>query len=512
MDAITLQKLQCSRKSWGVLTSCPDWMVTRGGYPRLLSEGQGMDTTLSFGERTFSGIDLGDRRRTARLIQAADDMCRHPGGTLPDKFPKPADLRSFYRLMNCENVTHDVLLRAHADDTQARVAACGSDVVLLLHDGTELDYTTRKSLSERMGQIGKGTRRGYICHNSLAVRLSTDPVKATVVPETLGLLSQILHHRPRVGKNETHKEARERVSRESRLWLRGVQRCGPAPAGVYCVDVSDSLSDIFEYMAYEVTHGRRFVLRGKENRRLAEPIADQAYLIDAVRTVQPAGKRTLKVAASPGRKARTTQVNVAFTPVSVAPPGRKSGDYAPKPLALWAVRVWEPNTPANEEPLEWILLTNCPVRTLQDAFERVNWYELRWIIEEYHKGMKTGCGIETLQFDTIEAVEPAIALLSAVATTLLRLRDAARAPDADRRPATEVVDRAYVEALASYYPGRLKSNATVLTFYIHVARLGGHQNRKGDGFPGWLTLWRGWTKLESMVTGYTARPRTCGKT
>jgi hypothetical protein len=512
MYALALQKVQCRRMIAVFLTNGPDWIATREGYSRLHGEGQGMSTILSFGERTFSGIDLGDQRRTARLIRAADDICRHPGGSLPDKFPMPADLRAFYRLMNCAKVTHDIVLQAHADDTRVRVADCGSDVVLLLHDGTELDYTTRKNLSERMGQIGKGTCRGYICHNSLAVRLTTNLAKATVVPQTLGLLSQILHHRPRVNKGETHKETRERVSRESRLWLRGVQRCGPTPAGVCCVDVSDSLSDTFEYLAYEVTQGRRFVLRGKENRRLAEPIGKQAYLIDAVRTVQPMGERTLKVAASPGRKARTTQVNVAFTPVLVAPPGRKSGDYAPKPLALWAVRVWEPNTPANEEPLEWTLLTNCPVLTLQDAFERIDWYELRWIIEEYHKGMKTGCGIETLQFDTIEAVEPTIALLSAVATTLLRLRDAARAPDADRRQAAEVVDRAYVEALANYYPGRLKADPTVLTFYMHVARLGGHQNRKSDGFPGWLTLWRGWTKLESMVAGLTGRPRTCGKT
>jgi hypothetical protein len=265
-------------------------------------------------------------------------------------------------------------------------------------------------------------------------------------------------------------------------------------------------------MAYEVEQDRLFVLRGKENRRLAAPIGENAYLFDGVRSLPSMGQRTLKVAASPGRKARTTQVQIAFTPVCIAPPGRKSGDYATAPLDLWAVRVWEPNTPANEEPLEWVLLSNDPVRTLQDAFERINWYEHRWIIEEYHKGMKTGCGIETLQFDTLEAAEPAIALLSAVATTLLRLRDAARAPDANERLATEVVDRVYVEALASCYPGRLKRNATVLTFYMHVARLGGHQNRKGDGFPGWLTLWRGWTKLESVVTGFTARSRTCGKT
>jgi hypothetical protein len=471
-----------------------------------------MDAVLSFGERTFGAVNLGDKRRTARLIKSVDDMCRHPGGTLPDKFPKPVDLRAFYRLMNCVTVTHEVLMQAHAEDTRRRVAACGADTVLVLHDATELDYTNIKSLKDQLGQIGQGTHRGYICHNSLAVRLTTDETTNTVVPETLGLLSQILHHRPRVGKNETAKEARERVTRESRLWLRGVQCGGPAPAHIRCVDVSDSLSDTFEYMAYEVSHDRHFVLRARENRKLAEPISGNQFLFDAVRALESMGQRTLKVLASPGRKARTTTVHIAFTSVCVAPPSKKSGEYDNEPLRLWAVRVWEPNTPKVEEPLEWILLTNCVVDSLEDAFERIDWYERRWIIEEYHKGMKTGCGIQTLQFDKIERLEPAIAVISAVATTLLRLRDAARAPDADRRPATDVVDRVYVDALASCYPGRLKGNPTVLAFYMHVARLGGHQNRKRDGFPGWLTLWRGWTKLESVVTGFTARPNTCGET
>jgi hypothetical protein len=384
-------------------------------------------------------------------------------------------------------------------------------VVLTLHDATELDYTTKKSLEQHLGQIGQGTHRGYICHNSLAVRLRCGQ-DGTPSSETLGLLSQILHHRPRVKKSETGKEARDRVSRESRLWLRGVEACGPAPANVLCVDVSDSLSDTFEYMAYEVSNGRSFVLRARENRRLQKPINGKEYLFEAMRSLRSAGARSITVSASPGRKARTTEVRVAFTPICLAVPGKKAGDYANEPLHLWAVRVWEPNTPKDEEPLEWILLTNRPVSTLAEALVRIDWYELRWIIEEYHKGMKTGCGIETLQFEKVERLEPAIAVLSVVATTLLRLRDAARAPDAAERPALEVVDRVYVEALTGCYPGRLKSNPTALQFYMHVARLGGHQNRKGDGFPGWLTLWRGWTKLESVVTGYTARRTTCGKT
>ncbi|MSU76751.1 MAG: hypothetical protein EXS16_18505, partial [Gemmataceae bacterium] len=42
-------------------------------------------------------------------------------------------------------------------------------------------------------------------------------------------------------------------------------------------------------------------------------------------------------------------------------------------------------------------------------------------------------------------------------------------------------------------------------------RLGGHQNRKCDGFPGWITLWRGWQKLQAMVDGYRAAQRKTKK-
>ena len=105
-------------------------------------------------------------------------------------------------------------------------------------------------------------------------------------------------------------------------------------------------------------------------------------------------------------------------------------------------------------------------------------------------------------------------LLAIVTTTLLQLRDAARAPDADRRLATEVIGADYVDVLANHYGNRVGPKPTILKFYMHVARLGGHQNRKIDGLPGWLTLWRGWQRLQSMVDGYHAglRKRThkCG--
>jgi hypothetical protein len=452
---------------------------------------------LSFGQRNFGQAQLGDKRRTRRLVELVDTMCRHPGGTLPDKFNHPPDLRAFYTLMDRPEVTHEVLIGSHAAETQRRLADLpAGQVVLNLHDATELDFTTKTTLLDHLGQIGKGSRRGYICHNSLAVRADTG--------ETLGLVSQILHHRADVPAGETTKEKRERENRESRLWLQGATACGPAPAGIVSIDVSDSLSDTFEYMAYEVTQQRCFVLRAKENRKLATPLNGGWHLLDAVRSLPASGQRQVAVLPSPKRKERTATVQVAFAEVHLAVPRKQLGEYAKKPLLLWAVRVWEPNPPQGEDPLEWMLLTNVPVTNVAAAQVCVDWYERRPIIEELHKGMKTGCGIETMQFEKIERLEPAIAVISAVTTTLLRLRDAARAPDAATRPAQEVVHAEYVEVLSSHYGKKLGPSPSVKEFYLHVARLGGHQNRKGDGFPGWITLWRGWMKLQAMLDGYRA--------
>src|SRR5207245_4334393 len=64
---------------------------------------------------------------------------------------------------------------------------------------------------------------------------------------------------------------------------------------------------------------------------------------------------------------------------------------------VWVVRVWELQPPEGVEPLEWVLLTSVPVQTIEDAWERVDWYRARWIVEDYHQGLKTGCRIEQRQ-------------------------------------------------------------------------------------------------------------------
>ena len=131
--------------------------------------------------------------------------------------------------------------------------------------------------------------------------------------------------------------------------------------------------------------------------------------------------------------------------------------------------------------------------------ERISWYEVRWVIEEYHKALKTGCGVEALQFTAVERLQPAIAVLSVVAVALLTLRDASRTAAAATRPARALFAVAWVRVLSLWRYREVRPELSVAEFFLALARLGGHQNRRHDHPPGWLTLWRGWTKLQTMM-------------
>jgi len=477
-----------------------------------------MTQALSFGERNFGHAELGDKRRTRRLVSSVDQMCVRPGGSLPQKFRSPADLQAFYRLMAKDDVTHEAIMEAHRSQTLERIDDVDGPV-LVIHDSTELEYTKRKSL-QRLGQIGSGHRRGYITHNSLAVNPNNRDV--------LGLCNQVLHRRPRVSKSETRTQRQKRKSRESLLWLKGTE---PIPADWKIVDVCDRGADTTEFLRHEMESGRRFVIRSSHQRCIllghGDPEnSESSKLKQYVTTLEEAGTWTLQVTSkselkSPRRKGkkklvkrikREARMAVGFAPVQIAHSKMRKGDPT---MSVWVIRVWELNPPSGQERLDWTLITNEPVCNFEDAYRIVGWYECRWMVEEYHKGMKTGCRTEDLQFTDEDRLQPAIAVLSVVTLTLLQLRQAARAPDAQTRKATTVIGKSYVEVLSLWRHKKIKFDWTVHDFYYALARLGGHQNRKHDHPPGWQVLWEGWKELLPMVFGYhvaKSKFKKCGQT
>jgi hypothetical protein len=402
-------------------------------------------------------------------------------------------------------VAHAAVIGAVRKHTLKQIEA-HEGPVLLIHDATELDYTGLTTLEDDLGQIGKGIRRGYICQNVLAVTADGEQV--------LGLADQLLHHRDEVPKRETRAAHRDRESRESRLWIQGTAHL---PADRKLVDVADQGADTFEFLEHEYRSGRRFVIRACKQRkcRAGHDASGPLYnLQEYSSSLLELGRFTMAVQAQPGRKARKeAEFVVRAGPVLVDPPHSKAGHHGDDPLPLFVVRVSEVQPPAGEKAIDWMLLTNEPARSFNDAWRVSGWYECRWIIEELHKAKKTGCQIEDLQFTTLGRLEPAIALLSAVAVTLLNLREASRRPDAKTRLATTLLAPEYVETLSVWRYATIRRDLTVHDFFYALARLGGHQNRKCDHRPGWLVIWRGWTKLQCMTDGFVAAQRkTCGKT
>ena len=365
--------------------------------------------------------------------------------------------------------------------------------------------------------------------NSLAVDSKTKRV--------LGLANQVLHHRADVPANETLAQKRVRDSRESLLWLKGAE---PLPSDHKLVDVCDQGADTFEFFESELNSGRRFVIRCAYDRGIvighSDPShSESSHLRIHACTLPIAGTWELAVTSrapdkSPTKKkgkkkrgkkpatertqrvARTANMAVSFAAVQIKPPGKKNGVHGNTPLKVWVIRVWEVDPPKGQERLEWFLITNEIVETFAAAYRVVGWYESRWIVEEFHKGKKTGCQIESPQFTTEASLQPTIALISIVTLTLLEMRDASRRADAKTRSATEIISEDYVSVLSAWRHGKLHKDWTIHDFFYALARLGGHQNRKGDHPPGWLVIWRGWNDLQAMVTGVDAMKKLtkCG--
>jgi hypothetical protein len=464
------------------------------------------ETTGSLGQAMLGHAELGDRRRAARLAAVFEQMRRHPGGTLPDKLAAPADLKALYRLCAAESVTHEAIIAAMRSYTLDRIADRDGPM-LVVHDATELDYSSLESLLPELGQIGKGTRDGYICQNVIAL----DPATG----EVLGLLDQLLHCRDEVPENETLPEHCDRETRESLLWLKGTKHLSDNPR---LIDVADQGASTFEFLEHEIKSGRRFVIRNGQVRKVyadCDREGAQHHLKPYVQSWDELGRFTMDVQPQQGRKARKgAEFAIRGGPILLLPPHAKYGNHGDDPLPMYVAHVLEMSPPPRgEKPIQWMLLTNEPVHDLKDAWRVIEWYEKRWVIEEYHKAMKTGCRIEDMQFTAAARLQPAIAMLSAVALTLLNLRDASRRPDATTRRADTLYTPEYIEVLSVWRYSKLRSDLTVQDFFYALARLGGHQNRRRDYRPGWLVLWRGWTKLQLMLDGYlAAKQKKCGQT
>ena len=143
-----------------------------------------------------------------------------------------------------------------------------------------------------------------------------------------------------------------------------------------------------------------------------------------------------------------------------------------------------------------LLITNLPVEDEADAQKIVEIYRCRWLIEDYHKALKTGCRIEDNQLKQASRILALFGIVGVIATQLLAMRERCRLSPETR--VEEVVPKCCITLMEQRLRVKLK---TVRDFWRCLARLGGFIGRKSDGEPGWQTIWKGYTRFKDMLWG-----------
>lgn len=439
----------------------------------------------------FGSVQLGNQARTARATKVAAAMLTNPPASLPQQLARRADLVAAYRLLNQADVTHAALIAQHTANT--RVAAAGAQTVLFIGDTTLLDFSHHPATSG-LGAIGDGRGHGFYAHSVLAV-----------VPhprQLLGLAHQALLLRNAPAPHDSSQERKNRA-RESAVWWQAVEHIGRPPAAATWVHVGDRGADIFEFMHMARAQGCHFLLRVAQDRVLAatatEPQGPAIRLKSFARTLPALDQGEVAVAARGGQAARQAEVALGLGQVQIkAPHNWPRGERKPEPISAWVVRVWEVAPPPGAEALEWILVSSLAVADTAVAWERVEWYKYRWLVEDYHQCLKTGCGYEQRQLHSAAGLQRLLGLCAPIAARLLQLREIARL-EPEALASEEVPGEVIV--VVSILAGVSSTGMTNRQFWRAVAQLGGHQGRKRDGPPGWLTIWRGWQHIQTVMEG-----------
>ena len=457
-------------------------LVTEGEAMRLLERGEWV-------EENFAGCELGHVKRTQRLMVMAENMLECPEASLPKQNVEWSDVKAAYRLCDRDEVTFDAVAECHWQ----RVRQTPPGVHLLISDTTDINHYTHQATTG-LGMLGDGQGRGMQLHSCLVVEASTGVVA--------GMAAAKVFYRKPAPKKETRTQRLNRT-RESSLWGDVVDAAGSPPAGSQWVHVFDRGGDNFEALCHLVTQRCDWVIRASQmKRQVLLDSGESAALDQAIQTASLVGSYQLSLRSRPGQAARVASLNIRTVRISFPAPEAKSRYVKAcgiKQIPLNVVIVEEVNAPKGVTPIRWVLLTSLPAATLAQAWTVIGYYECRWTIEEYHKVLKTGCGVERHALRTAARLEPLIGLISVVGVRLLQLKTISKhEPDAKAR---HRIPTLWLKALKKKKPKLASRDLTVYEFFRELAKLGGFLGRTHDGEPGWQTLWSGHQRLHAIIQG-----------
>jgi hypothetical protein len=166
--------------------------------------------------------------------------------------------------------------------------------------------------------------------------------------------------------------------KESNRWVENlVDTTAVLGESTRCVHIGDRAADIYKLFSAANDVGTHFLVRTCVS-RVAEDATMRTDSVIEESAVK--GLHRIEVRDRDGEISEAV-LEIRYQRMLVLPPDGKAWDYGP--LVLTAIHARERSTPKNRERIDWKLLTDLPVRSRQDAIEKLRWYALCWKIEPF---------------------------------------------------------------------------------------------------------------------------------
>jgi hypothetical protein len=445
-------------------------------------------------------LDLNDARLNARLREVLAQLGEHPTASIPAACGGHAEMTAAYRLFDNKNATFERILAPHTAVTRRRMAA--QPTVVLAQDTTEIDVTRPTQQVQGAGPLDKGTRRGLLLHELHAFTPDGTPLGTVASAPWARAEGAVC-----VPLSRAQRAAIPIENKESYRWVQTL-RTARAEA-VHCpttriICVCDSEADIYEVLteAQADPHRIDWIVRGCQDRALQrkaddtsaghiyERVLEQAVLFS--QTIRVRGRESKIACETRGRRqprrSRQAHVQVRSARVTLRPPWRPDGELPA--IAVNVVLVREVDAPGDDEPIEWLLLTNLPVDHAAQVREVIQYYGVRWMIEVFFRVLKSGCRVEARRFEQLDRLQTCLAVYLIIAWRTLYVCRLGRAcPDIDCEAIFESSEWKSVWKIVRRSDPPAQP-PTLGDMTLMVAQLGGYVHRKGS-HPGPQTIWIG---------------------
>ena len=436
-------------------------------------------------EVEFATLKMKSTRLERRFKKVMSDMSEQPEKSIWLASGSRANAKAAYRLLANEKCEKESILRAHREAVNKRNE---ENILLAVQDTMSVNY----------GGHEKTENLGYNCEKKTLGINSHNCILLTPLGLPVGLVSQSISTRTEKETEQTahEKQMRRIEEKESYRWLETMKTASlNAPKEAKIIHIADREGDIYELYALAEQTGESFVIRVAHERIDTEKV----HIIEDVKKSPIKAKVKGAVGANhkTKMKKREAEFSIRYKSFNVKKAKKlyREKDLPPF-LKLNLISVKEENAPEGIEPIEWLLMTNLAVDTVEDAVRAVDFYRQRWKIERFHFVLKSGCEIEKIQQRSLHGIELVLLMYSIIAVHIMQLTYTARtAPDT---PCDVIFSEDEWKTL--YRAANLTRETPDEPYSIalavrYVAKLGGFVGAKSDGEPGLKVIWIGLNKL-----------------